>query len=80
MSVRRPSATALYIRKLAEQYRIAYEPTATDHLAHHITRLAGDRVDFDPVEQMLIGLQRAGRIDRATMVQLQARYLREIRQ
>jgi len=34
-------------------------------------------VELDPIEQLLIGLQRAGRIDRTLMVRLQARYLRE---
>ena len=46
-------------------------------LSHHITRLADDDVKFDAVEQMLIGLQRAGRITRLQMIRLQARYLRE---
>lgn len=78
MSVRRPSATALYIRQLAEQHHVAYRTTATDRLASHITRLSGDHVELDPVEQMLIGLQRAGRIDRKKMIKLQASYLREI--
>jgi hypothetical protein len=46
-------------------------------LANHITRLADDDVEFDAIEQMLIGLQRAGHITRLQMVRLQARYLRE---
>jgi hypothetical protein len=79
MSVRRQTATARVIRNLADRYHIAYQPTATDRLARHITRLAGDDVVLDPVEQMLIGLQRAGRISRIQMVRLQARYLRETR-
>lgn len=79
MPARRHSETALYIQGLAEQYHISYQPTAADRLAHDVTRLAGDDVNFDPIEQMLIGLQRAGRIDRATMIRLQARYLRETR-
>lgn len=79
MAVRRPSPTAVYVQKLAEQHHVVYQQTVTDHLAHHITRLAGDDVDLDPVEQMLIGLQRAGLIDRRTMIQLQAQYLRESR-
>jgi hypothetical protein len=77
MSAKRQTATARVIRNLADQYHIAYQPTATDRLAGHITRLAGDDVDFDAIERMLIGLQRAGRIDRVQMVRLQARYLRE---
>jgi hypothetical protein len=80
MPVRRASATALYIEKLAEQYHVVYRQTPTDRLAHQFTRLAGDDANFDPIEEMLIGLQRAGRIDRKTLIQLQAQYLREISQ
>jgi hypothetical protein len=51
--------------------------TDNDRLAHHFSRLAGDDVEFDDIERMLIGLQRAGRLSRRQMVRLQARYLRE---
>jgi hypothetical protein len=81
MSVRRQTATvnatARVIRNLAEQNHVTYRATATDRLANHITRLADDDVEFDAIEQMLIGLQRAGHITRLQMVRLQARYLRE---
>jgi hypothetical protein len=60
----------------SNEERDTYAGTS-DRLAHHITRLAGDVVELDPIEQLLIGLQRAGRIDRVQMVRLQARYLRE---
>jgi hypothetical protein len=79
LSVQRQTATARVIRNLADRHYIAYQMTATDRLASHITRLAGDDVDFDAIEHMLIGLQRAGRINRTQMVRLQARYLRETR-
>jgi hypothetical protein len=42
-----------------------------------MTRLAGDRVELDEVEQLLIALQRAGHLSRTEVVRLQARYLRE---
>jgi hypothetical protein len=81
MSARRQAATvnatARLIQNLAAQNGITYRVTDNDRLAHHITRLAGDVVELDPIEQLLIGLQRAGRIDRTQMVRLQARYLRE---
>ena len=81
MSARRhpttTNATARVIQNLAERNHVTYQVTDNDMLAHHITRLAGDKVEFDPIEQLLIGLQRAGRIDRTLMVRLQARYLRE---
>jgi hypothetical protein len=57
MSLQHPTATARVIQNLALRKQIAYEPTATDRLANDITRLAGDDVDFDPIEQMLIALQ-----------------------
>ena len=69
--------TARVIQNLAERHHVTYRVTDNDMLAHHITRLAGDVVELDPVEQLLIGLQRAGRINRTLMVRLQARYLRE---
>jgi hypothetical protein len=71
------NATARVIQNLAERNRVTYNMTDSDRLAHHITRLAGDVVELDPIEQLLIGLQRAGHIDRVLMVRLQARYLRE---
>jgi hypothetical protein len=71
------NATARVIRNLAERYQVTYCVTDNDRLAHHITRLAGDDVEFDPIEQMLVGLQRAGRLSRVQAVRLQARYLRE---
>jgi hypothetical protein len=71
------NATAQVIRNLAAQNNVTYQATETDRLAHHMTRLAGHVVELDPIEQLLIGLQRAGHIDRALMLRLQARYLRE---
>ena len=71
------NAIARVIQNLATQNDVTYRVTDTDRLAHDMTRLAGDVAEFDPIEQLLIGLQRAGRIDRTLMVRLQARYLRE---
>jgi hypothetical protein len=80
MSERPQTATATVIRQMAEQYRVAYVQTESDRLAHHITRLAGDYVELDEVEQMLIALQRAGHVSRTELVRLQASYLREAKQ
>jgi hypothetical protein len=73
------SAVAARIRKMAEQHHVAYICTSRDTLAQHITRLAGDDVQLDEIEQLLIALQRSGHLSRAEMVQLQAAYLREVR-
>jgi len=77
MSAQTETATADHIRKLAQKYLVAYFPTQRDALAHHITRLAGDEVELDEIEQLLIALQRSGHLTRSEMVQLQAKYLHE---
>jgi len=79
MSKQAESAIAARIRKMALEHHVAYVHTSHDTLAHHITRLAGDDVQFDEVEQLLIALQRSGHLSRTEMVQLQAAYLREAR-
>jgi len=73
------TATAVRIRNLAKKYHVAYVQTPSDAPAHHITRLAGDHVELDEIEQLLIALQRSGHLSRAEMVQLQASYLRELK-
>jgi hypothetical protein len=69
------SAAAAAIRALAERHKVAYVPTATDAWAHQVTRLAGDDVEFDETELLLIALQRAGHLSRTDAVLLQADYL-----
>ena len=71
------SVTALHIRELARKYHVHYVRTENDALAHHITRLAGDDVELDEIEQLLIALQRAGHLSRTELVRLQASYLRK---
>ena len=77
MSAQSRNSVATKIRNLARRYHVAYVRTQNDTLAHHITRLAGDSVEFDEVEQLLIALQRAGHLSRMDAVRLQASYLRE---
>ena len=70
--------TATYIRQLAARHHVVYTSTQGDELAGHYSRLADNEpVAFDEVEQMLIALQRAGRLKRSELVQLQASYLNE---
>ena len=71
------SSTAAAIRLMAEEHHVSYARTSNDVLAHHMTRLAGDQVEFDEIERMLLALQRAGHLTRQDMVRLQANYLRE---
>jgi hypothetical protein len=79
MSAQAESATAARIRKMAQEHNVAHFGTQRDALAHHITRLAGDDVQLDEIEQLLVALQRSGHLTRVEMVLLQANYLREAR-
>jgi hypothetical protein len=77
MSTRSNGVTAAHIRSLAQKHHVAYVQTRSDALADDVTRLAGDDVELDDIEQLLIALQRSGHLTRVEMVQLQASYLRE---
>jgi hypothetical protein len=76
---RSQTPTAAAIRALAERHGVAYKRTASDVLAHHITRLSGDDVVLDELEVLLIALQRAGHVSRTEAVLMQADYLRQAR-
>lgn len=74
---KRESRTAVVIRQMARQHHVHYVGTGSDVFAQHVTRLAGDTVILDDVEQTLVALQRAGHLSRRDLVRLQASYLRE---
>jgi hypothetical protein len=77
MTVRSETDTAKAVRLMARQYHVFYSHTSTDRLAHHMTRLAGDAVELDEIEQLIVALQRAGHLTRKDAVHLTARYRRE---
>jgi hypothetical protein len=78
-SATKPHYTARVIQRLATANNVAVVVTSNDVFAHHVTRLSGDDVNFDPIEHTIVALQRAGILDRVQAVRLQARYLRESR-
>jgi hypothetical protein len=71
------SDAAAAIRTLAERHKVAYAETASDVLGHHITRLAGDDVELDETELLLLALERAGHISPVDAVRLHADYLHQ---
>jgi hypothetical protein len=77
MAIRIETDTATTIRAMARQHHVFYSPNSTDRLAHHVTRLAGDFIELDEIEQLIIALQRAGHPTRADAVRFTARYRRE---
>ncbi|MGJ4952340.1 hypothetical protein [Bradyrhizobium sp. HKCCYLS20291] len=82
MSIRpataKPGYTAGVIQRLARTNKVTAVTSANDVFTHHVTRLSGDHVIFDPIENTIVALQRAGILDRVQAVRLHARYLREV--
>lgn len=84
MAARRPTTspshfTADIIRRVAARHNIAVLISDRDRWAHEVTRLSGDDIAFDHIENLVVALQRAGILSRVQAVKLQARYLRESR-
>lgn len=78
-SATKPRYTAGVIQRLAAANNVTVVVTSNDVFARHVTRLSGDEMMFDPIEDTIVALQRAGILDRVQAVRLQARYLRESR-
>ena len=63
------------IRQLARQHGVTYEASALDAWADQVTRLAGDDVELDDVENLLVALVRAKAITSKESTILHAAYL-----
>ncbi|CAB1403061.1 hypothetical protein [Pseudomonas fluorescens] len=48
-------------------------------MAVTITQLAGDTVELDSIEQLLVNLKRRGVLNKAQIMAMQGRYLKEKR-
>ena len=80
MSKTATAGVASEVRKLAKAHKISAEPDSMSCMAATITRLAGDSVELDNIEQLLINLKRKGVLSSAQVLTLQARYIQEKRQ
>lgn len=68
------------VRSLAKTHHVTAEQDGMSRMAVAITRLAGDIVELDPIEQLLVNLKKKGVLSKAETLQLQGSYLREKRQ
>ena len=66
------------IRALAERHKVTYRELGLDRWANKVTALAGDEVELDDIEELLIALKRNGVLTSEQMTQFQIAYLREI--
>lgn len=65
------------IRTLARLHGITGDAEPIDHFAHAASRLADAAVDLDPVERLLVGLQRKAVVTPQQGFALHAIYLRQ---
>lgn len=68
---------AKYVSTLAKKHNITYSVNPMDKWAQTVTRLAGDVVKPDHVEDLIIALKRAGKISKKEVATLTVNYLRE---
>ena len=73
-----PVSAELEIRELAFRHGVSGERTGFDDWCESISALAGDEIQSDEVELLLIGLRRIGHLDGIELTKLHARYLEEM--
>jgi hypothetical protein len=66
-----------FVLDLARQHGVTHAAAPTDKLADVITRLADDEIVFDPVEKLIVALERGRHITGPECIELHAAYLRE---
>ncbi|RQT28542.1 hypothetical protein BCO18175_01093 [Burkholderia contaminans] len=66
----RTTPTARHVKALAREAGVQYVPTFGDHWAAAVTRLAGDEVNSDATDDLLVALTRAGKLSPSDLVRL----------
>ncbi|WP_392892676.1 hypothetical protein ACF6ZU_12115 [Pseudomonas migulae] len=72
-------SVASQVRKLAKDHMVSADPDGMSLMAVIITRMAGDVVELDGVEQLLVNLKKKGVLSKSETLALQGRYLQERR-
>ncbi|MDQ0654850.1 hypothetical protein SAMN04490182_1403 [Pseudomonas cedrina] len=70
---------ASQVRSMAEAHHVTAERDGISRMAAAITSLAGDVVELDGVEQLLVNLKRKGILSKSETLALQGSYLQEKR-
>lgn len=73
-------SVASEVRKLAKDNKVMARRDGMSRMAVGITRLAGDVVELDGIEQLLVNLKRKGVLSKSEILALQGRYLQERRE
>jgi hypothetical protein len=73
------ASVASQVRRLAKDHQVSAEPDGMSRMAVTITRMAGDSVELDGIEQLLVNLKKKGVLSKTETLALQGRYLQERR-
>jgi hypothetical protein len=73
------TSVATEVRNLAKKHHVTAERDGVSGMAVTISRLAGDIISLDVVEQLLVNLKRKGVLSKVEIMALQGRYLAEKR-
>jgi len=65
------------ILALARQQGVAYKPMPLDKLGDAMSRLAGDEVELDDIERLLLALERGGHLSTKDANRLHVAYMRQ---
>ncbi len=72
-------SVATQVRRLAKSHKVTAERDGMSRMAVAITRMAGDAVELDNVEQLLVNLKRKGVLSKSEILTLQGGCLQEKR-
>jgi hypothetical protein len=72
-------SVASQVRKLARDHKVTAKRDGMSRMAVSITRLAGDVVELDAIEQLLVNLKKKGILSKSEILALQGLYLQERR-
>jgi len=67
------------VRRLAQSHNVTAEPDDISRMAVAITRLAGDEVQLDNIQLLLVNLKRKGVLSKSEALTIQGEYLQEKR-
>jgi len=70
-------SVANQVRRLAQSHNVTAERDGFSRMAVAITRLAGDDVQLDSIEQLLVNLKRKGILSKSEALSFQDEYLQE---
>lgn len=69
--------TAEYVKELAKKHNIEYVETALDVWAKKITELSGDDIPDDPINNLIVELERKGVITKRALITLVSNHIKE---